>query len=602
MKRTHFCGQLRKKDTGQKVILAGWVHRRRDHGGLIFIDLRDGTGLVQVVFDEKLNRQLLAAAASLRPEFVVQVEGEVVARAPASVNTSLPTGEIEIRVNDLEILNTSKTPLISINEFDEEKRIIDEYTRLKYRYLDLRKEENRRVIVARHRIVKLIRDFLDSVGFLEIETPFLTKSTPEGARDYLVPSRVNPGKFYALPQSPQLFKQILMVAGMEKYFQIVRCFRDEDLRSDRQPEFTQVDLEASFVETGDVIEVIEKMLAALFGGLKKEPWFDSAKWPVKIPFKKMSYQEALAKYGNDKPDVRFGLELCDLTSELRNVEFKVFKDTVAAGGIIKALKINGPENFSRSVLDDLTNFVKGFKAKGLAWIIYKGAAGALEPNSPIVKFFKPEELKIIEEKLAAASGDVVFFVADKPAIVNQALSELRLELGRRFKLIPEDKHEFLWITDFPLFEFSETENRWVSLHHPFTSPEGEVNEKNIGAIKSKAYDLVLDGVELGGGSIRIHQKVIQEKIFKILGIGHAEAEERFGFLLEALEFGAPPHGGIALGLDRLVMMLVGAKSLRDVIAFPKTQSALCPLSGAPSRVDAKQLKELNISISEAEEK
>lgn len=597
MKSRNFCGQLRKTDIGVKVTLAGWVHRFRDHGGLIFIDLRDGSGIVQVVFDESFNADLFRQAAALRAEFVIKVVGTVFERSKEALNPDLPTGEIEVKAEKLEILNISKTPVISISEMNDEKKI-DEFTRLKYRYLDLRKPQNRLNLVARHRIVKLVRDFLDQEGFLEIETPFLTKSTPEGARDYLVPSRVNPGKFYALPQSPQLFKQILMVAGLEKYFQIVRCFRDEDLRADRQPEFTQIDLELSFVEPDDIINVIEKMLAALFEGLKKESWFEPAKWPIKIPFKKMSYNEALTKYGNDKPDVRFGLELCELTNELKNVEFKVFKDTVTSGGIIKALKINGAENFSRSVLDELTNFVKGFKAKGLAWIIYKEIGGQLEPTSPIVKFFKPEELKIIEEKLKIESGEVVFFVADKPAVVNQALSELRLELGQRFKLIPEDKHEFLWVVDFPLFEFSQTENRWVCLHHPFTSPdrEVEVDEKNIGAIKSKAYDLVLDGVELGGGSIRIHQRQIQEKIFEILGISEAEAEARFGFLLRALDFGAPPHGGIALGLDRLVMMLRAAKSLREVIAFPKTQSALCPLTDAPSLVDSQQLEELNIQI------
>ena len=591
--KTDYAGNLRKTDLNREVVLCGWVHRWRDHGGLIFIDLRDGAGMVQVVFDGRADQKLLEKAAGLRAEFVIQVSGVVRARSAETINPSLPTGEIEVAGKTLEILNTSKTPPISINEIDGEKRV-DEFTRLKYRYLDLRKPANRKNLVARHRVVKLIRDFLDQEGFYEIETPFLTKSTPEGARDYLVPSRVNPGKFYALPQSPQLFKQILMVAGIDKYFQVVRCFRDEDLRADRQPEFTQVDLEVSFPTRDSILDLVEHLLAYLLGGLKNESWFVAESWNLKLPLPRIGYDEALQRFGCDRPDIRFGLELQDLTDEMRPVEFRIFREAIEKGGLVKALKVADGNYFSRGVLNELTEFVKAFGAKGLAWINFKMTGNEIEPVSPIVKFFKDAELKLIMEKLDIQAGEIVFLVADQAAIVNQVLAELRLELGRRLKLIPEEKKQFLWVVDFPLFEFSQTENRWVSLHHPFTAPQGLIDSQNPGAARSQAYDLVLNGVELGGGSLRIHRRDLQEKVFEILGIAPAEAQERFGFLLEALEFGAPPHGGIALGLDRLAMMLLEEKSLREVIAFPKTQSALCPLSGAPSEVPLSQLKELKI--------
>lgn len=581
LKRDHFCGELNISNRGQKVTLAGWVHRRRDLGGVIFIDLRDRTGIVQITFDPE-REEVFKRASELRSEYVVTVRGTVVARPQP--NPNLKTGEIEVRAELLEILNPSATPPVDVT--GENKA--GEDTRLRYRYLDLRRPEMLKNLVLRHRVTKAIRDFLDKKGFLELETPILTRSTPEGARDFLVPSRLNPGNFFALPQSPQLFKQLLMVSGMERYFQIARCFRDEDLRADRQPEFTQVDIEMSFVDQEDVIELVEEMLVEVFAVVD-----------IKLdrPFARMTYARAMDRYGTDKPDLRFGMELHNISEIVRDSEFKVFSGTVQIGGLVKGLKVSGGAEFSRSRIDELTAYVKQFGAKGLAWMKVEGE----QVKSPIARFLREEELSRIIEEFEAESGDLLLFVADEDSVVNQSLGNLRLKLGEELEMIPEDEFKLVWITDFPLLEYDQDEERYVAKHHPFTSPKDEdvaLLEENPEAVRAKAYDIVLNGVEIGGGSIRIHNKELQQKVFNALNISRDMAQEKFGFLLKAFEYGAPPHGGIAFGFDRLVMLLAGEKSIREVIAFPKTKSGTCLLTHAPSEVDPEQLKELQIRVDE----
>jgi aspartyl-tRNA synthetase len=589
MKRTHSCGALGAADAGTEVVLCGWVSRQRDHGGLIFIDLRDRSGTVQLVFSPEINQAALLKADAIRTEFVISVRGAVRLRSPETVNPAMATGEIEICGEELRILNPAKTPPFYIQDNVD----VDETVRLKYRYLDLRRPEMQHNLMLRHRVAKTMRDFFDSRDFIEVETPMLTKSTPEGARDYLVPSRVNPGKFYALPQSPQIFKQILMVAGYERYFQIVRCFRDEDLRADRQPEFTQLDVEMSFVERDDVLAIMEKMVAEVFKvAIGAE---------LSLPMRRLSYDEAMAKYGSDKPDLRFDMEIFDLSDIMRGSDFKVFESVLAAGGAIKGINVKGNAGIPRRELDGLVNYVGQYGAKGLAWIGYT-AEGL---KSQISKFFSDEQLENIRQAAAAEEGDLVLIIADKPAVAVNAMGQLRLEMARRMNLIDPDKLAFAWVLDFPMFEYDEEEKRYVAMHHPFTSPRDEdiqYLESDPGRIKAKAYDMVLNGTEIGGGSIRIFQRDVQEKVFKAIGLTEEEANEKFGYLLEAFEFGTPPHGGIAFGLDRLIMLMAKRSSIRDVIAFPKTQSATDLMSQAPSEVSLRQLKELSIRTEVAAKK
>jgi len=585
LKRTDYCGDLRKKDAGREVVLFGWVQRRRDLGGLIFIEMRDRQGIVQVVFNPEVNLEVHEKAQILRNEFVIAVRGKVVERPPGTVNPKLGTGEIEVITGELRILNVSKNPPFPIED-DEE---VAENTRLKYRYLDLRRPKLQRNFILRHQVAREVRNYFDRLGFLEVETPMLTKSTPEGARDYLVPSRLSPGHFYALPQSPQLFKQILMVAGFDRYFQIVRCFRDEDLRSDRQPEFTQIDVEMSFVTVEDIRKIMEGLMVHIF----KEVLGTS----LETPFPVLPYEEAMSRYGLDKPDIRFGMELKDITDELRSSSFEVFKKTLKGGGIIKAINVKGAGTFSRKEIEDLTHFVYAYGAKGLLSAKISKTAW----QSPIQKFITEEERRRIEEKMEAREGDLLLLMAGPPKVVNQALANLRLHLGQKLGLIPEDQYRFLWVVDFPLLEFDETEKRYVAVHHPFTAPKDEDIPRlkdRPEAVRAKAYDLVLNGSEIGGGSIRNHLREVQSLLFEKLGMGEEEARERFGFLLEALEYGTPPHGGIAFGFDRLNMILSHSESIRDVIAFPKTQKATCLMTEAPSRVDQKQLDELWIKVKE----
>ncbi|MBU8730362.1 aspartate--tRNA ligase [Cytobacillus oceanisediminis] len=582
--RTYFCGEVTEKAIGEKVSLKGWVQKRRDLGGLIFVDLRDRTGIVQVVFNPEVSPEALAAAEKIRNEFVLDIEGEVIAREEGTINENLKTGRIEIKAEKVTIINEAKTPPFVIDD----KADVSEDVRLKYRYLDLRRPIMFDTFKMRHQVTKAMRDYLDSEGFLDVETPILTKSTPEGARDYLVPSRVHPGEFYALPQSPQIFKQLLMVGGFERYYQIARCFRDEDLRADRQPEFTQVDIEMSFMSQEDIIGLMENMMKKI---MKEVKGLD-----VQLPFPRMTYQEAMDRFGSDKPDTRFGMELTDLSEIVKESSFKVFAGAVASGGQVKAINVkNGAGKYSRKDIDALTEFAAVYGAKGLAW--FKAEEDGLK--GPIAKFVTEDEQKAFYAALSVEPGDLLLFVADKKNVVADALGALRLKLGKELDLIDQSKFNFLWVTDWPLLEYDEEEGRYYAAHHPFTMPAREdldLLDKDPAQVRAQAYDLVLNGYELGGGSLRIFERDVQEKMFSVLGFSKEEAVEQFGFLLEAFEYGTPPHGGIALGLDRLVMLLAGRTNLRDTIAFPKTASASCVLTEAPGEVSQSQLNDLHLAL------
>ncbi|WP_299229179.1 aspartate--tRNA ligase [Sulfurihydrogenibium sp.] len=594
-KRDYYCGDLNESNIGDEVRLLGWVDTVRDHGGVIFINLRDREGIVQVVFDpSKIGEELYNKAKKLKSEYVIGVRGRVNRRPAGTENPKMKTGNIEVAGEELLILNTSKALPFLI----EENIKVSEEVRLKYRYLDLRRPSMQRNIILRHEVYQAVREFLAGNGFIEVETPMLTKSTPEGARDFLVPSRLEKGKFYALPQSPQLFKQILMVAGLERYFQIAKCFRDEDLRADRQPEFTQIDLEMSFVTEDDVMTLAESLIQYVY---KKVLGID-----IKIPFRRMSYEEAINKYGTDKPDLRYGLELIDVTDLAKEVEFKVFNDVAKSGGLVKGINIKSGSKFSRKEIDELTEYAKKFGAKGMAWVKLEDGEAA----SPILKFFTEEQKQKLFSLMDAKDGDLLIFIADKKDITHKVLGFLRKHIAEKMNLIDNSRLEFLWVVDFPLFEWDEEENRLVAIHHPFTSPKDEdidrldeaLNNPEIApSFKSKAYDMVLNGEEIGGGSIRIHTPYIQEKVFQLLNISEEEAKEKFGFLIEALSYGAPPHGGLAFGLDRILALMTGSESIRDVIAFPKTQKGICPLTGAPDYVSEKQLKEVGIKVEVDEE-
>ena len=585
-KRTAMCGNLTKEDIGKEVIVMGFADQVRDLGGLIFINLRDVTGIIQLMFDTD-NKELCEKASKVRSEYVLAAKGVVCERS--SVNKNMKTGEVEIQVSELRILDSAETPPFYIVENSDVK----EELRLKYRYLDLRRPDMQRRMILRSKVAKIVRNFYDENGFYEIETPMLNKSTPEGARDYLVPSRVHNGKFYALPQSPQLYKQLLMISGMDRYYQIVKCFRDEDLRADRQPEFTQIDIEMSFVEMDDVIEVNERLLAKIFKEIKGID--------LQIPFLRMPYSEAMDRFGSDKPDTRFGMELKNITEDVKNCEFKVFTDVIANGGSVRAINAqNLGDKLTRKKIDALGEFVKTYKAKALAWI-------KVNPDgiqSPIAKFLSEDEMNAILKSVDAKENDVIFIIADKDPVVFASLGALRIEIAKTYDLIDENKFNFLWVTDFPLLEFDEEENRYVAMHHPFTSPKDEdldLLDTDPGKVHAKAYDIILNGVELGGGSIRIYNSELQEKMFNVLGFTKEDAWARFGFLMEALKYGTPPHGGMAYGFDRMIMLMDGCESIRDVIAFPKVQNASELMSGAPDVVEVKQLDELGIELIKTEE-